>query len=234
MIETSAAVVADFEDGSDDPGYASAGSRRNSRRAPLTREQQGLASKYLPMARSLAKPLKRAWPLEGEEFDSAAMLALVEAAQSFDPARNVKFATFARYRIWGALRDVQRSLITSGWRSDLENAPTISSLSHDSEENGKVMGAEPDPPVGQELESVEFVECWLRKLPKRHAIACREIYLNGKSQGEAAEAVGCSKSRLSYLHKEALELINDAWDYQNRPDRRTPALLKTGKATLMS
>ena len=53
------------------------------------------------MAKSLAKPLKKNWPVEGEEFESAALMALVEAAQSFDPARNVKFATFARYRIWG-------------------------------------------------------------------------------------------------------------------------------------
>jgi RNA polymerase sigma factor (sigma-70 family) len=186
------------------------------------------------MARSLAKPLKRAWPLEGEEFESAAMLALVEAAQSFDPGRNVKFATFARYRISGALRDVQRSLITAGWRCDLANAPTVSSLSHDSEENGRVMGAEPDPPIGQEIESVEFVENWLRKLPPKHALACREIYLHGKSQGEAAQAVGCSKSRLSYLHKESLVIINDAWDYQSRSRVRSQSLVKPAKVRLLS
>jgi DNA-directed RNA polymerase specialized sigma subunit len=91
------------------------------KRPPLTFEQQDLAKRYVPMARSLAKPLKAAWPLEREEFDSAAMVALVEAAQSFDPTRNVKFGTFARFRIWGALRDVQRGLITSGFYRDLEN-----------------------------------------------------------------------------------------------------------------
>jgi RNA polymerase sigma factor (sigma-70 family) len=186
------------------------------RRAPLTAEQQGLAEKYLPMAKALAKPLKRSWPLESEEFDSAALLALVEAAQSFDPARNVKFATFARYRIWGALRDVQRALVTAGWRTDMENAPTLSTLTYDAEERGRVLMTEPDPPVGQEFESVEFVEHWLRKLPLKHAAACREIYVNGRSQGEAAEHVGCSKSRLSYLHKEAMEILNDAWAYQAR------------------
>src|SRR2546429_415660 len=69
------------------------------RRDPLTAQQQSLAEKYLPMAKALAKPLKTSWPLESEEFESAALLALVEAAQSFDPTRNVKFATFARYRI---------------------------------------------------------------------------------------------------------------------------------------
>ena len=41
--------------------------------------------------------------------------------------------------------------------------------------------------------------------------------------------IGCSKSRLSYLHKEALELINDAWTYQARAERL--ALFKSAKST---
>ena len=72
-------------------------------RHPMSTEQQRLVIRYLPMARALAKPLKATWPGEGDEFESAACLALVEAAQSFDASRNVKFATFARYRIMGAL-----------------------------------------------------------------------------------------------------------------------------------
>lgn len=200
-----------------EPGAGAEG-RAGSRRSPLTAGQQDLASRYVPMARSLAKPLKRAWPAEGEEFESAALLALVEAAQSYDPSRNVKFATFARYRIWGALRDVQRGLITAGWRHDLEHAPSISSLGVDAEEHGRVVNCSPDRPVGEEFEAVEFVEHWLRKLPARHAAACREIYVHGRTQGEAADNVGCSKSRLSYLHKESLEIINDAWAYHSRRD----------------
>lgn len=192
------------------------------RRTPLTQAQQSLAQQYIPMARALARPLRRAWRNGGEDFESAALLALVEAAQSFDPSRNVKFATFARYRIWGALRDVQRGLIVNGWKSDIENSPTISSLAYDSEEHGRVLSANPDQPVGHELEAIDFVEHWLRKLPAKHALACREIYINGRNQGEAAEKVGCSKSRMSYLHAEALELINDAWSYQER--------LEAGKA----
>src|SRR4051794_5854259 len=95
------------------------------RRTPLTPTQQALAARYLPMARALAKPLKAAWPAARDEFESAACLALVEAAEAFDPSRNVKFSTFARYRIWGALRDVQRrqflggyAYAPGGWRGD--------------------------------------------------------------------------------------------------------------------
>ena len=188
------------------------------KRTSLTTDQQVLAQKYLPMARALAKPLKRAWPAEREEFDSAALFALVEAAQSFDVSRNVKFATFARYRIWGALRDVQRALVTSGWKCDLENAPNITGLTYDSEERGRVLMAEPDRPIGQVYEGNEFVEKCLSNLPPKHATACREIYLNGKTQIEAANLLGCSKSRLSYLHKEGLEMIQERWAYLVKKD----------------
>jgi DNA-directed RNA polymerase specialized sigma subunit len=89
---------------------------KRSGRSQLTAEQQDLAATYMPMARALARPLKEAYPALRDELESAACLALVEAAESYDPARNVRFSTFARHRIWGALRDVQRNLVLRGWR----------------------------------------------------------------------------------------------------------------------
>jgi RNA polymerase sigma factor (sigma-70 family) len=183
-------------------------------RAPLTEDQQGLAMRYLPMAKALAKPLKAAWPTEMDEFDSAACMALVEAAQSYDESRNVKFATFARFRIWGALRDVQRGLITAGWRCDMENAPVLSSLTGNMEEHGLILGSEPDRPVEETVDSIDAVEYWLRKLPKHHAAACRQIYLHDRTQAEAANAIGCSRSRLSHLHKESLAMLNDSYRWK--------------------
>ena len=54
------------------------------------------------------------------------------------------------------------------------------------------------------MESTEAVEKWIRRLPRAQAAACRLIYLHGKSQDEAAELVGCSKSYMSRLHREAI------------------------------
>ena len=193
------------------PRTAKGRPKGESKRTRLTHDQQDLAKKYLPMARSLAKPLKKAWPTQQDEFESAALLALVQAAQSFDPSRNVHFPTFARYRIWGALRDVQRGLITTGWKSDIENAPKITVICYDSEDHGRILMTQPDLPVGQEFEGNDFVEGCLRKLPTKHASACREIYMNGKTRAEAAQSLGCSKSRLCYLNKEGLKMIQDSW-----------------------
>lgn len=185
-------------------------------RKPLTGAQQELALKYLPLARSLAKPFKTSWPGSRDDFESAACLALVEAAEAFDPGRNVKFATFSRHRIWGALRDVQRGLVPFGWRCDAKHAPNVGPLPRDPERQGRVVGAEPDGPVGHEIEAIEAVESLLKRLPARHAAACRQIYLHGKSQHEAARELGCSQSRLSYMHRESMTILDGSWDARVR------------------
>lgn len=179
-------------------------------RSPLTASQQDLALRYLPLARSLAKPFKMSWPAHRDDFESAACVALVESAGTFEPKRNVKFSTFARHRIWGSLRDVQRSLVALGWRCDPKHAPLLTSLPKDPEGKGRVIGADSLPSVGQELEDVEVVEHMLSVLPHRHARACRQVYLHGKSQYEAAEALGCSQSRFSFLHREAISILSDS------------------------
>ena len=50
---------------------------------------------------NLAKPFKRMWAYESDEFESAACMGLVQAAQAFDPSKRVKFSTFAAKRILG-------------------------------------------------------------------------------------------------------------------------------------
>lgn len=45
-----------------------------------------------------------------EDMTSAAMVGLIDAANKFDPARGVKFRTFAEYRLRGAILDEMRKL----------------------------------------------------------------------------------------------------------------------------
>jgi RNA polymerase sigma factor (sigma-70 family) len=164
----------------------------------------------MPMAHALAERVTTSWPREHDELRSTAFLALVEAAQLFDPSRNVNFATYARHRIRGALRDYQRLLYSAGWRGDRAHAPVFRTLEKDSEQYGQVLGIQPEPPVGAAAEVAEAVEEWLQRLPKAHAAVCRLIYLHGKSQDEAAKLVGCSKSFVSRIHREAITwLIQD-------------------------
>jgi len=176
----------------------------------LTDDQRGLASRYMPMARQLAQRWYSNWPAEHDELQSTAYMALVEAARTFDPSRKVGFGTYARHRIRGALRDFERVLLSVGWRRD-EKYPAMSQkLRVFDERQSVVIGIHPERPVGAWIEAVEAVEEWLSRLPRAHAAVCRLIYISGKSQDEAAAAVGCSKSFLSRVHREAITwLIRD-------------------------
>jgi RNA polymerase sigma factor (sigma-70 family) len=196
----------------------------------LSPDRQELAARYVPLARRLALPWKRQWPHARDEFEGAALLALVQAAASFDPDRNVKFATFARFRIGGALRDTRRELLLQ--------ARSLGAIELDADQTpphvqrqGRVLGIEPDRPVGWEIESRDAVDRWLRKLPARHAAACREIYLLGKSQLEAARAIGLSQSRLCSMHRDALEMLGQSRSPGNDGASSAPNPLASRNAT---
>ena len=178
-------------------------------RPGLSEEQRGLASRYLPLAESLASAYRARARVEREELKSTAYMALVEAARTFDPARKVNFATFARHRIRGALRDYLRYLMSSSWRGDPALRPSFQTLGTESERYGQVIGVNEDEPIGANIESIDSVESWLRRLPKTHALACRLIYIGGKSQDEVAGLLGFSKSYLSRMHHQALSWLID-------------------------
>lgn len=165
--------------------------------------------RYLPLARSLARPMKERFPSLREEFESAACLALVEAAESFDAGREVKFSTHARHRITGGLRDVLRDTIPHGYRHRGEPAPGILPLGPHAEEHGRVLLSRPDPPAGSEAESIEAVERRLRKLPPKYAATLRRIYLYGQTHAQIAGALGLSESRICWMHTAALSMLGD-------------------------
>ena len=83
-----------------------------------------------------------------------------------------------------------------------------------------MLGITREKPVGAEIESIEDVENWLRRLPQTHALACRLIYLSGKSQDEVAELLGFSRSHLSRMHNEALSWLDRRTSNADRGQRQ--------------
>ena len=77
-------------------------------RTRLNEAQRDLATRYVPLAEMQANNFGTTHQLDPDELRSTAYLALVEAARTFDLSREVNFATFARHRIRGALRDYWR------------------------------------------------------------------------------------------------------------------------------
>ncbi|MEW6198280.1 MAG: sigma-70 family RNA polymerase sigma factor [Planctomycetota bacterium] len=71
-----------------------------------------LVEHYLPLVHKLAEILaRRLWPrVSADELASAGYDGLIAAVSSFDPRRGVKFETYCRQRIIGAIRDWQREI----------------------------------------------------------------------------------------------------------------------------
>jgi RNA polymerase sigma factor (sigma-70 family) len=155
-----------------------------------------------------------------EELVAAAYLALVEAAKSFDPAREVSFATYAECHIRHALRASLRFSWDAAWSGAGADAPVVHRLAVTGELHEWVIGKQPVPEVGAAMETTDEVERYLRGLPRLHAQACRFIYIEGKSHEEAAALLGCSKSYLSRVHRDAIaRLIQDRGSDPSCADR---------------
>ncbi len=74
--------------------------------------RNALIENYMPIVQKVAEILaRRLWPrVTAEELASAGYDGLIAAVNSFDPARGVKFETYCRQRIVGAIRDWQREI----------------------------------------------------------------------------------------------------------------------------
>src|SRR5262249_34612986 len=118
----------------------------NRKRPPLTDEQQRLATRYLPLARSLAARLAGDAPSARDDFEAAACLALVEAAQSFDATRQPDFGIYARPHILGALYDLRREFYLGGCRIKCGGArvPEFVPLDRDLEERHRIVDSGPE------------------------------------------------------------------------------------------
>ncbi|WP_263354408.1 FliA/WhiG family RNA polymerase sigma factor [Acidicapsa acidisoli] len=75
-------------------------------------EQDHALLKHLPMVRFVARRIHGRLPknIEIDDLLSAGMVGLVQAFAKFDPTKNVRFASFAQFRVRGAIMDSLRML----------------------------------------------------------------------------------------------------------------------------
>ena len=85
---------------------------RKFRRTHAVDSRNALVEHYMPLVDKLAEIIaRRLWPrVTADELASAGYDGLIAAVGSFDPSRGVKFETFCRQRILGAIRDWQREI----------------------------------------------------------------------------------------------------------------------------
>ena len=75
-------------------------------------EMTALVQEFLPMIRRMAGALvlKNPFSLDVEDLTSAGTMGLLSAMKRYDPTRDIKFRTFAEYRIRGMMLDEIRAM----------------------------------------------------------------------------------------------------------------------------
>lgn len=204
-------------------------SSKPKRRVPLTPAQRELAAAYLPFAKKKAGEAASQFPHLADDFRDTCLERLCLAAQSFDARRGVKFATYLGINLCGAVADVKREAMKREGRrgnsqqrafyaepaaqlgrlsSTRVNGELLLPFGFHEWNSGEVMDPINPPDAGEAVdvvaERMEWVERILARMPERHRNLVRLVYLEGMSQAAAAERLGISKSRASYIMKDAL------------------------------
>lgn len=202
---------------------------------PLVRDE--LIARYLPWARTVARRVHarlRVPSMEWGDYVQAATIGLIEAVDRFDPAREVDFEAYARFRIRGEVfnaaraclkedrrrvdpnelgRDRVRSLAREAGGDPLEQMMELVS--------GLAVGLLVESDIGSTVEHdrcdayrrVEFTQIanalrgGLAQLPEREGLILELHYLQHVPFKDIAAALGVTKGRVSQLHKQAIERL---------------------------
>ena len=80
--------------------------------AQVLTDREQLVERYRPFVFSIVRQVSHSFPIriDFEELVGYGMIGLLEAADRYDPRRNVSFTTFSHYRIKGAVFDGLREM----------------------------------------------------------------------------------------------------------------------------
>ncbi|HEY4048467.1 MAG TPA: sigma-70 family RNA polymerase sigma factor [Acidobacteriaceae bacterium] len=198
-----------------------------------------LIESHLGYAHAIAAELAGKYPpnITRADLEGAAEFGLVQAARSYDPSRKVSFATFAYYRVRGAIFDeVRKSWQASHLKggSDKSASEEITEAAphweayaarEEFEDYTSSLGgtyfisldsaypesvpAATDSPATQLLKKEEFeaIREALRQLPKRHRFVLQAHYYEDLSLVSIGRRLNLSKSWVSRIHAQALAMV---------------------------
>jgi RNA polymerase sigma factor (sigma-70 family) len=171
------------------------------------------------MAKSRVNPFV---PLKDRIQD--ARLGLIDAARDFDPSLGFTFEAYARKRIWGAIRDGERSNGFFGsvrgqlkaarlWGGAGPTVKTISQIRRPDDDDRFTQSVEDVlfvvPPDRRELDDRDEIEVAMKALNDRERRVIEVRFLEGASQKGAAEAAGLSEQRVSQILPKLLERLRN-------------------------
>lgn len=169
---------------------------------PLTPEQDALFHSCLPACYYYAGKMARPGD-DREELVSKAMVALVRAAQLFDPGRGLKFCTYA-------VRAIQNAVISHYVKlARREGRPVEVSLSAIPPGIIDIHSNYRQDLLGDlvRAEGMEALKAGMRRLRRKHRRAIRMRYLEEKPLHELGAAWGMSKEGARQTVERAVEAL---------------------------
>lgn len=173
-------------------------------------EQELLVLQHLPLVRALARHHVRRCPpsVQAGDLESVGTLGLIEAARRFQPSAGVLFATFAEFRIRGAIVD------------DMRRGATYTREQHRKLEAGedatprvmfdsRLTDACEAPPVeeGPDLLMTPKLRSAVALLPRRWALLLVWRFWHGLTLKQCSARMGVNESRASQLQTAALDRL---------------------------
>jgi RNA polymerase sigma factor FliA len=173
----------------------------------MQRDADQLVARHLELARRAAG---RIYPrVRGlasfDELRALANAGLAEAAERYDPGRGATFATFAWYRIHGAIFD---GLRRSSQRRAAAPPPRVVSLEALRDRGFDAAGDAPGP--ADDIDGARRaarLRVAIAQLPDKPRELVTKHYFEGKSLLEAGAELGMSKSWASRLHAQAVDRL---------------------------
>jgi RNA polymerase sigma factor FliA len=223
-----------------------------------------LIESHIGFAHAIAAELAGKYPpnITRADLEAAAELGLVQAARSYDPSRSVSFATFAYYRVRGAIFDEVRkswqvSHLKSGsdkatseefagtaphqeaqasWEGfeDSTSLPGSTSFISLSSNHSEHLAAMTESPASHVLrrEESEAIQEALRKLPKRHRFVLRAYYYEEHSLVSIGRQLNLSKSWVSRIHAQALAMVGKILQESGNPPASRQPTLHRRRSTI--
>jgi len=126
-------------------------------------------------------------------------IGLIEAVERFDPARGVRFSTFATYRIRGRVLNSLRRIrpVEYSLEQDGQSEVPLATRLADPESDDALLGVEDDAMLAQVWQAV-------RELPERERAILQAAYAESRDPRRIASELRISLSHFYRLHKQAL------------------------------
>jgi RNA polymerase sigma factor for flagellar operon FliA len=195
-----------------------------------------LVEQHLPLVRRVAKKVRCGGTtlLDRDDLLTHGCLAVMEAAQRFDPERGVTFETFATQRIRGAMLDAIREV---DWvprtirrrQSARHRGEPVEATSRQMHENGQVVSIETplqdcdeqlrvadiliDRSASSERPTIDTavtnaLHAAIAALPSRLAFVLDRYFYDGATLDQIADELGVTEGRVCQMKREAFERLH--------------------------